>query len=248
MGLNDEWVLTAGILGSWVLTPLCCAVLCRKRRLGTLWTLSKQCYCLHQEFSNFFIDEHYVLFASEHRHKTSTRTSRVYKYVKQHYPISKEHQVENPWSRNIHTFRSTSQMQQATQGLVRIANNTFKHVCTQQRSRLYASNNFGEWFSCNPLCSSSTMKTEVPACCFPFTMVDKGKVNFSAGQDKSLEKSYSSSMGPVWSSRCVMICIHILPNVCLCSDKAMSKMKVLQYRVNSLLIRFTSSCSLVTQF
>jgi len=28
----------------------------------------------------------------------STRTSTVYKYVKEHYPISKEHQVENPWS------------------------------------------------------------------------------------------------------------------------------------------------------
>jgi hypothetical protein len=37
-----------------------------------------------------------LLFASEHGHKLSTRTSAVYKYVKEHYPISKEHQVENP--------------------------------------------------------------------------------------------------------------------------------------------------------
>jgi hypothetical protein len=37
-----------------------------------------------------------LLFASEHRHKLSTRTSAVYKYVKEHYLISKEHQVENP--------------------------------------------------------------------------------------------------------------------------------------------------------
>jgi hypothetical protein len=44
-----------------------------------------------------------VLFStSEHRHITSTRASTVYKYVKEHYPISKEHhgahkqQAENP--------------------------------------------------------------------------------------------------------------------------------------------------------
>jgi hypothetical protein len=43
-----------------------------------------------------------LLFASEHRHKISTKTSTVYKYVKEHYSISKghrgarEHQVENP--------------------------------------------------------------------------------------------------------------------------------------------------------
>jgi hypothetical protein len=32
-----------------------------------------------------------LLFASKHRHKMSTRTSTVYKYVKEHYPMSKEH-------------------------------------------------------------------------------------------------------------------------------------------------------------
>jgi hypothetical protein len=44
-----------------------------------------------------------LLFASEHRHNMSSRTSTVYKYVKEHYPVSKqqygvrEHQFENPW-------------------------------------------------------------------------------------------------------------------------------------------------------
>jgi molybdopterin synthase catalytic subunit len=32
-----------------------------------------------------------LLFVSEHRHKMSTRTSTVYKYVKEHCPIPKEH-------------------------------------------------------------------------------------------------------------------------------------------------------------
>jgi hypothetical protein len=36
-----------------------------------------------------------LLSASEHRHKMSARTYTVYKYVKELYPISKEHQVEN---------------------------------------------------------------------------------------------------------------------------------------------------------
>jgi hypothetical protein len=57
----------------------------------------------------FFVDEHYspFTFASEHRHEMSTTTSTVYKYVNEHYPISKEncaareHQVENPWSISI---------------------------------------------------------------------------------------------------------------------------------------------------
>jgi hypothetical protein len=46
-----------------------------------------------------------LLFASVHGHKMSTRTSTVYKYVKEYYPISKEHlgahkhQVENPYPR-----------------------------------------------------------------------------------------------------------------------------------------------------
>jgi hypothetical protein len=51
-------------------------------------------------------------FASEHRHKISTRTSTVYKYVKEHYPTSKEHirareyQGKNPcfiW-KNVRSF------------------------------------------------------------------------------------------------------------------------------------------------
>jgi hypothetical protein len=43
-----------------------------------------------------------ILFTNEHRYKMSSRTSTVYKYVKEHYPVSKEyrgageHQVENP--------------------------------------------------------------------------------------------------------------------------------------------------------
>jgi hypothetical protein len=43
--------------------------------------------------------------ASNHRYKMSTRTSTVYKYVREHYPISnehrgaREHQVENPCPR-----------------------------------------------------------------------------------------------------------------------------------------------------
>jgi hypothetical protein len=43
-----------------------------------------------------------LFFASKQKHKMSTRTSTIYKYVKEHYPISKEHcggrdhQVENP--------------------------------------------------------------------------------------------------------------------------------------------------------
>jgi hypothetical protein len=37
-----------------------------------------------------------INFASEYMHKTFTRNTTVYKYVKKHYPISKEHQVENP--------------------------------------------------------------------------------------------------------------------------------------------------------
>jgi hypothetical protein len=32
-------------------------------------------------------------FASEHRHKMSTRISTLYKHVKEHYPISKKHGV-----------------------------------------------------------------------------------------------------------------------------------------------------------
>jgi hypothetical protein len=32
-----------------------------------------------------------LLFASDQGHKMSTRTSTVYKYVKEHYPASKEH-------------------------------------------------------------------------------------------------------------------------------------------------------------
>jgi hypothetical protein len=45
-----------------------------------------------------------LLYASEHRHKMSARTSAVYKYVKEHYPISKVHrdarelQLDNSWS------------------------------------------------------------------------------------------------------------------------------------------------------
>jgi hypothetical protein len=43
-----------------------------------------------------------LVLASEKRHEMSTRTSTVYKYVTEHYPISKEHygarehQVDNP--------------------------------------------------------------------------------------------------------------------------------------------------------
>lgn len=37
-----------------------------------------------------------ILFASEYRREMSARTSTVYKYVKEHYLISGEHQVENP--------------------------------------------------------------------------------------------------------------------------------------------------------
>jgi hypothetical protein len=55
---------------------------------------------------NFFSSTRAIvvsLFASEHRHKMSARKSTIYKYVKGHYPISKEyrgareHQVKNPW-------------------------------------------------------------------------------------------------------------------------------------------------------
>jgi hypothetical protein len=57
-------------------------------------------------FQPFFVDEHYtevvLLFANEHRHKMSTGTATVYKYVKEHHQTLKEqsgvreHQVDNP--------------------------------------------------------------------------------------------------------------------------------------------------------
>jgi hypothetical protein len=44
-----------------------------------------------------------LLFVSENRYQMSTRTSTVYKYFREHYPISKKHsgareyQVEKTW-------------------------------------------------------------------------------------------------------------------------------------------------------
>jgi hypothetical protein len=45
-------------------------------------------------FQPFFVDEHHtevvLLFTKEHRHKMSTGTTTVYKYVKEHHQTLKE--------------------------------------------------------------------------------------------------------------------------------------------------------------
>jgi molybdopterin synthase catalytic subunit len=45
-----------------------------------------------------------LLFASEHRHKMSTGTSTVHKYVKEHYPISREHHGAREHQVEDHSF------------------------------------------------------------------------------------------------------------------------------------------------
>jgi hypothetical protein len=67
-----------------------------------------------------------LIFASEHKRKISIRTSTVYKYVKEHSLLSKqhrgvcEHQVENPCLRIITTNHWTTNVEAETPLLLNI--------------------------------------------------------------------------------------------------------------------------------